>query len=481
MIYLNYMIQNTLHLYNTAKRKTTFFKPINQNEVTVYTCGPTVYDLTTIGNMRSYVFADILRRTLVWNNYRVKSTINFTDFGHLSDDADAGEDKILKALKKSGLPLTLESMRNYTDRYIKKYKEDTVKLNIIHPTTYARASDFVLEQIETIAKLNEKNHTYTTSDGVYFDISTFPEYGKLGNIDIKSLKSGARIKVNIEKKHPADFALWKFGDLGWDSPWGKGFPGWHIECSTMAISTLGESIDIHTGGVDHIHTHHNAEIAQSECITQKTFANYWLHNAFVTINNTKISKSLGNVITVPDLEEKGYNPLAYRYWLLTSHYRSQINFNYSSLKQASYALRRLYYHYYEEYKARSNEQPDLGVLCKFTNAINQDLNTPQAISIMWQLIRSNSFTSGTKIATLREMDDVLGVGLNQKLEDGLAKLHIKIQDRLPKDIDELIKLRDQARANKNWPESDRIRDLLKQKGYTVEDTDKGTRVLKLSH
>ena len=471
-------ISESLYLYNTESRSKERFTPRQAPEVTIYSCGPTVYDYTTIGNLRSYVFADILRRTLTWNGYQVRSTINFTDFGHLTDDADAGEDKILRALQAKDLPLTLDSMRLYTDHYIDLYKKDTAALNIIPPTTYARASDFVTEQIDLIAQLESKGHTYQTSDGIYFAINTFPQYGKLGNIDLDSLQSGARVAINKEKQHPADFALWKFGALGWDSQWGRGFPGWHIECSTMAMRTLGESIDIHTGGIDHIHTHHNAEIAQSEAATGKRFANYWLHNAFITIDGQRIGKSVGNAITIPELQQKGYDPLAYRYWLLTAHYRSPANFSYSALDQASQALERLQRHYYEDYQAAAGTI-DTAVIQAFTAAINQDLDTPQALSVIWGLVRSTEHTPETKAGTLRKMDQVLGLGLDLDKAAGLTALGIYQTDTLPEPIQTLVAAREQARAEQQWTEADRLRAELQQAGYSVEDTTAGPVVKRL--
>ncbi len=468
----------SLRLFNTASRQLELFTPNDPQEVTVYTCGPTVYDYTTIGNLRSYLFADVLRRTLTWNGYTVRSTINYTDFGHLTDDADAGEDKILRALQKHGLPLTLESMRSYTDQYIKLYKQDTAAMNIIPPTTYARASDFVTEQIDLIKRLEEKGHAYTTSDGVYFAIQSFPDYGTLGNINLEKLKSGARIAANPEKQHPADFALWKCGDLGWESPWGGGFPGWHIECSAMAMTTLGSSIDIHTGGIDHIHTHHNAEIAQSEAATGERFAKYWLHNAFITIDGQRVGKSIGNAITIPELEAQGYDPVAYRYWLLTSHYRSTVNFTYSALDQSQHALKRLQRHFYEEYKATEGV-PDGAVLDHFTTVLNNDLDTPRALAVMWDLVRNGTQTPQTKAATLRKMDEVLGVGLHYEYERGLEYLGIADITSVDPVVEELVSKRETARAARDWSEADRLRDEIKASGYEVVDTSEGSRLQKL--
>ena len=302
-----------IFLFNTESNKLELFKPLSAETVTMYTCGPTVYDYAHIGNLRAYVFADILKRTLIFTGYVVNHTINLTDFGHLTDDGDVGEDKMMKGLKREGLSVTLDSMRELSDKYIDAFFDDFDNLRIMPPTTWSRASDYIKPQINLIETLVNGGYAYETSDGVYFDIQKFPRYGCLGNIDLEQLRSGARVSVNEEKHHPADFAIWKKGVLGWDSAWGKGFPGWHIECSAMAMATLGKEIDIHTGGIDHIPVHHNAEIAQSECATGKKFVHYWLHCAFLNIDNTKISKSLNNSITLRELFDQGFTGDDYRY------------------------------------------------------------------------------------------------------------------------------------------------------------------------
>ncbi|MEN9921011.1 MAG: hypothetical protein RL538_904, partial [Candidatus Parcubacteria bacterium] len=314
------LLLREVKLFNTESHKIEVFTPLKSPHVTMYSCGPTVYDYAHIGNLRSYIFSDILKRTLIKNGYLVKHTINFTDFGHLTDDGDAGEDKMMKGLKKEGLPISLEGMKELGDKYIKAFVADTEELNILPPTTWARASEYVGKQISLVKTLDDKGYAYETSDGVYFDIEKFSSYGRLGNIDISKLRSGARVDVNTEKHHPADFAIWKKSELGWKSRFGTGFPGWHIECSAMALATLGKQIDIHTGGIDHIATHHNAEIAQSEAATGRQFVKYWMHNAFLTIDNTKVSKSLGNTITMRHLRDRGFSGDDYRYWLLTAHY-----------------------------------------------------------------------------------------------------------------------------------------------------------------
>ena len=471
-------ITRQIHLYNTESGKLEIFEPHDARKVKMYSCGPTVYDYAHIGNLRSYVFSDILKRTLVRNGYLVQHTINFTDFGHLSDDGDAGEDKMMKGLKREGLPITLQSMVELSNQYIKAFEDDLDELRIIPPTTWARASDYIKKQISLIKTLDEKGFTYETSDGVYFDIKKFPKYGRLGNIQLDELKSGARVEVNSEKKHPADFAVWKKGELGWDSRWGKGFPGWHIECSAMAMATLGKQIDIHTGGIDHISTHHNAEIAQSEAVTGKTFSKYWMHNAFITIDKSKIGKSLGNAITMRHLADRGFTGDDYRYWLLTAHYRSPVNFSWDALKASKQALFRLKRHMYEEYKQKATA-PDATYLEKFDVRLADDLDTPGAIAIMWDMIKDSTLNNKTKCGTLMAMDEMLDIGLSESVTDGVRSLGVIATDELPADIEELVDRREAARVARNWAEADTLRAKLTLKGYTLEDSTHGPKVTKV--
>lgn len=464
-----------IHLYNTETGKLEVFSPIDEKSVKMYSCGPTVYDYAHIGNLRSYVFSDILKRVLIRNGYLVKHTINFTDFGHLSDDADGGEDKMVKGLKREGLPITLDAMAQLSDRYIKAFKDDIEELRILPPDIWARASKYIKKQISLIKTLDEKGFTYETSDGLYFDISKFPKYGRLGKIDLNKLKSGARVEVNSEKKHPADFAVWKKSELGWESKWGKGFPGWHIECSAMAMDTLGKQIDIHTGGIDHISTHHNAEIAQCEVATGKTFVKYWLHNAFLSIDNTKISKSLGNTITMRHLHDKGFSGDDYRYWLLTAHYRSPINFSWDALKAAKQALFRLKRHVYEEYKQKT-ATPDQTYLNRFDDCLANDLDTPGAIAVLWEMIKDDKLDPKVKCGTLMSMDEVLDIGLSDDLDDGVRSLGVVAANDLPSEIQSLIDEREAARIARNWEVADVLRDKLKLKGYLIEDTPLGPKI-----
>jgi len=455
-----------IHLCNTETSTLELFEPISDKVVTMYSCGPTVYDYAHIGNLRAFVFADILKRTLIYHGYDVNHTMNLTDFGHLTDDGDAGEDKMMKGLKREGLPVTLESMRQLSDQYINAFYDDMDTLRILPADTWSRASDYVRSQIRLIETLQGKGYTYETSDGVYFDIQKFPKYGRLGNIDIDKLQSGARVEVNTEKHHPADFAVWKKGLLGWDSRWGKGFPGWHIECSAMAMDTLGKEIDIHTGGIDHIPVHHNAEIAQSECATGKKFVNYWLHSAFLSIDNTKISKSLGNAITLRHLLDKGFSGDDYRYWLLTAHYRSPISFSWEALQGAKQALFRLKRYVYEDYKQICSE-PSEKYISKF-----------KSIALVWEVVKDNDLDNPTKCATLQNFDSVLDIGLSDDIEEGAKTLGIVGHDELPEEIQELIDNREAARIARNWMEADNFREALNLKGYSLEDTPHGPKVTK---
>ncbi|MEM9336793.1 MAG: cysteine--tRNA ligase [Patescibacteria group bacterium] len=462
---------------NTESGEKEVFEPLTKGKVKMYSCGPTVYDYVHIGNLRSFLMADLIKRVLIFNDYDVKHTMNFTDFGHLTDDGDAGEDKMMKGLKREGLPITLAAMRQLSDTYITAFKKDIEALNIIEPTTYSRASDYLQDQINLIKTLEQKGYTYETSDGLYFDISKFPTYGRLGKIDLDKIRDGARVEINKEKRHQADFAVWKKGLLGWESKWEKGFPGWHIECSAMAMATLGKQIDIHTGGEDLVHPHHNAEIAQSESATGKRFVHYWMHNAFITIDNTKIAKSLGNSITMRHLHDQGFSGEDYRYWLLQAHYRSPANFSFEALKAAKQALFRLKRHVYEEY-GNVYTEADAGYIERFTAAINDDIDTPKALALMWEVTKDDSLSREVKSSTLKDMDGVLGLGLNEATDDAVRELGVVAPEELPEEIQTLLDEREAARIAHNWDRADAIREELNFKGYSLEDTPHGAKVTK---
>ena len=369
-------------------------------------------------------------------------------------------------------------MKELTDRYIDAFQIDLEALRILPPTTWARASEYVQNQIKLVKTLEDKGYTYETSDGVYFDVKKFESYGTLGNVNIDAIKSGARVEENPEKKHPADFAVWKKGDLGWDSGWGKGFPGWHIECSAMAIATLGKSIDIHTGGEDLQYTHHNAEIAQSECATGRPFVKYWLHNAFINIDGgTKISKSKGNAVNLRNVLDRGFSGDDYRYWLLTAHYRSPSTFSWEALEAAKAALYRLKRHMFEDYKQKA-AAPDRTYLDRFDEHLADDLDTPGAIAVMWEMVKDDKLEDRVKAGTLLAMDEVLDIGLSEDKQTGLQNLGVVAADDIPADIQELIDARETARLARDFPTADALRDQLAEKGYTVEDSSHGPKVTK---
>jgi cysteinyl-tRNA synthetase len=472
------VIARDIFIYNTASSQLETFAPHKATDVKLYSCGPTVYDYIHIGNLRSFLMADITKRVLIRNGYLVSHTMNLTDFGHLTDDGDAGEDKMMQGLKREGLDITLKSMRKLSDGYIDAFQADLHELRIMPPTTYARASDYVKQQISLIKTLEEKGFTYQTSDGVYFDISKFPTYGTLGNINLDELRSGARVEVNTQKKHPADFAVWKKGSLGWASRWGTGFPGWHLECSAMAMATLGKQIDIHTGGEDLQYTHHNAEIAQCEAVTGKSFVKYWLHNAFVNIDGgSKISKSKGNAVNLRHVLDRGFSGDDYRYWLLTAHYRTPVTFSWEALKAAKQALYRLKRHMFEEYKNKPSV-PDKTYLERFDVRLAQDFDTPGAIAIMWELVKDKNLSDSTKAGTLLAMDEILDIGLSEDPTVGARSLGVIAINDIPDDIKALIDAREIARISRDYAEADMIRQQLTQKGYTVEDSEHGPKVTK---
>lgn len=455
-----------IRLFNTLSKQKEIFRPIKIGEVSMYHCGPTVYDFAHIGNLRSYVFADLLRRTFEYNNYKVDQVINITDIGHLVSDADEGEDKMTKALKREGKPLTLEAMKEVGNKYFDKFRDDLNALNIELPNHFPKASDHIEEDIEIISVLTSRNVTYTTSDGIYFNTDKFPAYGKLGNIKTEDLKDGARIKTNSEKINPSDFCLWKFDTkIGWESPWGKGFPGWHIECSAMSRKYLGQPFDIHTGGIDHIPTHHNNEIAQSEIAFDKPLANYWMHNEFLNINSKKIAKSEGNSVFISTLLENSISPLAYRYWLLTAHYRSPVNFTFEAVSGAQVALVRLL-------KIIMNYPKGGKIIAdyrdKFLNYINNDLDLPQAIALAWELVSDKDQDDADKRATLIDFDKVFGLKLDSIPE-------VRPQD-IPPEIQALIDARNEARKEKDWTKADALRKEIEDRGYIVLDSENSSTV-----
>lgn len=453
-----------LKLYNTRTRSKDEFNPLVPKQVGLYTCGPTVYNFVHVGNLRTYVFEDILVRVLKYNNFAVNHVMNITDVGHLTDDADQGEDKMEKGSKREG-KTAWEIAKYYTHAFLKDMKA----LNLLEPTTWCKATDHINEQIAMVTQLRETGFAYETSDGIYFDTTRIDDYGKLANLHNQDLQAGARVDMG-EKKNPHDFALWKFSkdeenrQMEWNAFNKKGFPGWHIECSAMSVKYLGEQFDIHCGGIDHIPVHHTNEIAQTEAVTGvKAWVNFWLHGEFLLINDDKMAKSGDNFITIQTLLDKGYDPLAYRYFLLQAHYRKQLNFTWEALDAAAAGYKRLRRMVREipEHAAR-----DPHVREEFVEAINDDLNMPEALAVLFKALKEQTIDLDMVI----EFDKVLGLRLHEI---------DKVEASLPKEIQELLDLRAAARDNKDWGKSDELRDQMSKLGYVVEDTADGQKVEKV--
>ncbi len=461
----------TIKLYNTLSRAKEEFVPLKPGQAGMYTCGPTVYDHAHIGNLRTYVFEDVLRRVLEYNGLQVNHVMNITDVGHLESDADSGEDKMEKGSRRTG-----KTAWEIAGEYTEAFKSDLGSLNIQEPHIWCKATDHIKEQIETIRCIEQKGYTYRTSDGIYFDTAKLKKYGVLTNIVVQDLLAGARIDMG-EKKHPTDFALWKFSPEGvkrqmeWESPWGQGFPGWHIECSAMAAKYLGPLFDIHCGGEDAIAVHHTNEIAQTQACHGTNLANYWLHGYFLQLGQEKMAKSSGEFLTLQTLMDKGYDPLAYRYFCFTGHYRSQLSFTYESLTAAQRALENLRSEVKRLDPTPGPSPEGRGETVekrkkKFLEAINDDLNMPQVLAILWDLLKDNSLDAAQKLGLIKDFDRVLGLKLTETTE-GSA---------IPAEIEDLILRRQEARAAKNWAESDRLRNEISNLGYVVEDGPKGQTV-----
>ncbi|HEY5383526.1 MAG TPA: cysteine--tRNA ligase [Candidatus Paceibacterota bacterium] len=459
-----------LQFHNTLSGKLDVFEPIDTKKngtVKMYNCGPTVYDYAQIGNLRSYIFADTIRRTLDAWGYKVEQVINITDFGHLVSDGDEGEDKMTKGLKREGLALTLENMRVLAERYTKAFLENLEQIGVdTKRITFPRASDYIPEQIALIKTLEQKGYAYRTPDGVYYDTSRFAGYGKLGHINLLGQQEGARLETHKEKRNPADFVLWKSDTkLGWESPWGLGFPGWHIECTAMIFTLLGKQIDIHTGGIDHIAIHHNNEIAQAEAVTGKQFVRYWMHNEFITIEHKRIGKSQGNAILLRGITDKGLSPRALRYLYLTAHYRSPMNFTWDAVEGANTTLKRLSRAYLE---MPSSGAPDENFLKEFYAALANDLDTPKALALVWEHIKT------LNRATLVEADNILGLGLAETRP--LQKLAVLEEHDLPEEVQKLVADREEARTNKDFARSDELRKQIDTLGFEIKDTPEGQKI-----
>lgn len=455
-----------LKFYNTLSREKEIFIPIKPNHVGFYSCGPTVYNYPHIGNYRAYIFADLLKRVLLYEGYKVTHIMNLTDV----------DDKTIRESQKEG-----KTLSEFTEFYIQEFFKDIKTLNILEPTKFTKATDYIDEMVEIIKKLLEKKLAYKSADGsIYFDIKKFKNYGQLSHLTLDSQKETTsltpqyygRIKTDeYEKDNAQDFALWKAwdekdGDVFWNTDLGKGRPGWHIECSAMSMKNLGEQLDIHTGGVDNIFPHHENEIAQSEGATGKQFVKYWMHNEWVLVDQKKMAKSEGNFYTLKDLKDRGMNPIAYRFWLLMANYRTRVNFVWDALEGAETALKRLYGLYLGLGDAKGEVHQEYQN--KFKEYIEDDLDTPRALSLLWDVIKDENMSNGDKKATILDFDKVLGLGFADLKEE-----------KIPEEIIKLAKERKQARENKDFKKSDEIRKKINELGYEIKDTPEGQKINKL--
>ncbi len=458
-----------LKIYNTLNREKEEFKPIDENMVGLYTCGPTVYNYTHLGNLRTYIFEDILKRILAYNNYKIKHVMNITDVGHLTGDRDMGEDKMEKEAIKEN-----KTAYEIAEFYTNKFKDDLNNLNIVYPNIFCKATDNIDEQIEMIEVLEKKGFTYKISDGIYFNTSKVPEYTKLSHQNLEALHEGARVEVNQEKLNASDFALWKFSpenskrQMEWESPWGIGFPGWHIECSAMSIKYLGEHFDIHCGGVDFINLHHTNELAQSEAYTdKKPWVNYWMHGEFLNLKDgEKMAKSSGNFLTLQsEFIDKGISPLVYRFATFSVHYRKQMEWNNDIVTSANNG----YIGLINKIKILGNDIGDVNGELKerFLDNINDDLNISKALATVNEVFKYG-ISNADKLATLLDFDKVLGLGF-----DKIGK------DIIPEEVKRIAEERIIARTNRDWSKSDELRDQIKNLGYEVKDMGQGYEISKI--
>jgi cysteinyl-tRNA synthetase len=442
----------------------------------MYNCGPTVYDQAHIGNMRSYVMADLIRRSFEYLGYDVTQVINITDVGHLTSDADEGEDRMLVGARRTG-----QDPWKIAARYTELFFADTAALNILPPHVAPRATEHIPEMIDFVQRLEAQGYTYEIDDGIYFDVSRLRDYGRMSRQSLEGMQAGARVDVNPQKRHPADFALWRKATpehiMQWDSPWGRGYPGWHIECSVMSMKYLGETLDIHTGGEDHIATHHENEIAQSEAASGKTFVNYWMHGRFLRWReeDRRMSKSSGEFLVVGDLVERGFDPLAYRYLCLTASYRVPLTFSWNAMESAAESLNRLRDNVLRlgvETQGATAAQAPAVLADRFKEAIADDLNVPGALAATWETVReanraANPFEKRALLDLVLDFDRVLGLSLSDAADgDGEA---------LPEEVAALVQQREQARDERDWVVADALRDAIRERGYEVEDTPSGTR------
>ncbi|MFN2311520.1 MAG: cysteine--tRNA ligase [Spirochaetia bacterium] len=475
-----------IRLYNTLGRELQVFEPLQAGTARMYACGPTVYNYAHIGNLRTYVFEDLLRRTFIYFGYAIEHVMNVTDVGHLTDDGDEGEDKMIKSAREQS-----KSVWDIAEFFAEAFFRDLAKLNVESPEVVCKATDHITDMIDLIRRLEERGYTYLAGGNLYFDVGKFERYGELALLDRAKLQAGARVEVDVNKRNPQDFVLWftnsKFDQQAmlWDSPWGKGYPGWHIECSAMSMRYLGDQFDIHLGGVDHIPVHHTNEIAQSEAATGKPWVRYWIHGEFLVMTGGKMSKSAGGFITLESLEEMGYHPLDFRYFCLGGHYRTQLQFTEDSLNAARAARRNLLDRVgrlRSEVAARGeasgvsnvNELGDgaQAYMQAFEAAVAEDLNIPKALAELWQGLKDDSVAALDRLEIARRMDRILAIGVTEAAE-GVHDAEIPQEDS--GEIEGLITERNEARKSKNFARADEIRDYLKGKGVVLEDGPEGTR------
>ena len=460
-----------MRFYNTLSGRKTRFVPIHPGKVGLYTCGPTVYDYAHIGNLRTYIFEDVLKRSLEYNGFKVTHVMNVTDVGHLVSDSDEGMDKMEKGALREG-----KSAWVIADEYTKAFFDDCRRLNILKPTVVCKATDHIKEQIDLIKELERKGYTYRTSDGIYFDSMKFEGYGKMARLKKEGLEAGKRVSLK-EKRNSTDFALWKFSpkdkkrQMEWESPWGTGFPGWHIECSAMSMKYLGKHFDIHCGGIDHIPIHHTNEIAQSEAATGKKFVNYWLHSQHLITENGKMSKSVGEFLTLNRLVEKGFDPLDYRYYCLGTNYRKSLTFTQKRLETAREDVARLRKEILELRNRSARGTPAPGKNAqeydkRFLESINDDLNTHEALRVLHELLKDPKVSPSDTYASAMKYDRVFGLGLDSLKEA-----------RIPQEIRDLAEEREAARKKRDWKLSDELRKRIAEKGFKVEDTPEGYEII----
>lgn len=464
----------SFNIYNTLTREKEAFMPLEEGKVGMYACGPTVYYYAHIGNLKTYIFEDVLRKSLEYSGYKVKHVMNITDVGHLESDADEGEDKMALGAKRENKTVW-EIARFYEDTFF----EDCEKLNIVRPTIVCRATEHIQDMIDFIKVLEEKGYTYIANGNVYFEIEKFPDYNKLAKLNMEDLQAGARIEIDENKRNPMDFVLWftnsKFSNqiMQWESPWGRGFPGWHIECSAMSSKYLGDRIDIHCGGVDHIPVHHTNEIAQSECASGHKWVNYWIHSEWLIVDGGKMSKSSGEILTVSKLIEEGFNPLDYRYFCLQSRYRKQLMFSYDNLKDAQNGHKKLKKRIAAILKELDenqtvNDEKINSYKQKFLEQICDDLNIPNALTVLQDVIKDETLNNMEKVVLIEDFDKVFSMDLLVVETEGTTP---EVDEEL---INKLIAERNEARASKDWAKADEIRNKLLEMNIEILDTREGT-------